>query len=291
MNGLLPSSFRHRLTKHRLLAQKRIRGTLKGERRSSALGSSLEFSDYRQYQPGDDLRQIDWNAYARSQKYYIKRFLDEQELNVSILVDCSKSMGIHEDKWFKTKQIAAAFSLICLHQDDRVSVLPVPETKAPLTYKKGRAYIPTMLSYAQELTVETSSKVFFDSIKNQSSRRKSGLTIIISDCLEPVSSISDSLTFLQARKQPVLLLQLLLPTEINPEIKGDLKLIDIENSDEKDVSMSRSVRKQYHNVFSQHCGQLQSFCYQRGIGYVQCTTNESLEEIFFQKLLARGWLK
>ena len=94
MKDLLTSTLMYRLSRHQWQSRKMKRGLHKGGRRSNKQGTSLEFSAYRYYQPGDDLRQIDWNVFARTNKHYIKRFLDEQELIMTIYLDCSNSMKI-----------------------------------------------------------------------------------------------------------------------------------------------------------------------------------------------------
>ena len=147
MTTLLSSRIMQRSTKHSLVQRRSVRGMHKGERRSSKHGTSLEFSDFRIYTPGDDPRLIDWNAFARTQKHYIKRYLDEQELFVTIYLDGSKSMMIPIEKWEMAKSITACLGYMSLVNDDRISVFPVGTGSTSFTYKKGRAYAGKLVNY------------------------------------------------------------------------------------------------------------------------------------------------
>src|SRR5690606_27262037 len=105
-------TYLNRLQKLKINVKTKKRGIHKGLRRSGKFGSSLEFSDFRQYQPGDDVRQIDWNVYGRTQKYYIKRYLDEQDISVAIYFDVSSSMRFIPSKWEMAKTLAASLGYV-----------------------------------------------------------------------------------------------------------------------------------------------------------------------------------
>ncbi|PAV29416.1 DUF58 domain-containing protein [Virgibacillus profundi] len=290
MKELLTSTLMYRLSKHQLQSGKMKRGHHKGGRRSTRTGTSLEFSDYRNYQPGDDLRLIDWNVFARTNKHYIKRFLDEQELVVSIYVDCSKSMAVIPEKWKFAKGLAAALGYLSLSSDDRVGVFPIGSETHPFMYKKGRAFSNRLVHYMDELKSNEDLFTLSNTVSKLIQPRSS-VTILISDLLEPIEEIEASLKKLQAYKQELFVIQVLTEEEMNPAYQGDLELIDSETSEYLNVTMSGPVKRQYQNRLKDQTDHIQKFCHMRGIGFVQCQSNYSLEEIIFKKLTAKGWIK
>lgn len=290
MKELLTSTLMYRLSKHRLQSRKMKRGHHKGGRRSIKQGTSLEFSDYRHYQPGDDLRQIDWNVFARTNKHYIKRFLDEQELVVSIYLDCSNSMTVIPEKWGIAKGLAAALGFMSLTSDDRVGVFPIGSSSYPFTYKKGRAFSNRLVHYLAEVAPNNEVITFSEAIQGMIQPRSS-VTIVISDLLEPMAKVKEALKKLQAYKQELYVIQVLSEEEMDPFYQGDLQLIDSETNNFLHVTMSGSVKKKYLQRLRNQMEDIQKFCHMRGISFVQCQTNDSLEEIIFMTLTSKGWIQ
>ncbi|RBW67685.1 DUF58 domain-containing protein [Bacillus taeanensis] len=293
MSELLSPAILKQLSRFSFAAPPFIRGTNKGEHRSTKHGSSLEFSDFRLYYPGDDLRQIDWNTYARTHKHYIKRFLDEKELTVSVYVDATRSMGAHEEKWQRTKQLAAVFSFITLMNNDRLSLKVLSnsnQTFHPIIKGKAAVHnIFNMIAKFETLAHEESfASVLQHTVKN--SKGHEGISVMISDFLEAPEPIFEGIKLLQARKQKILLMQVLLPEEKSPAYAGDLKLIDIENGASRDVSMNRAVLESYDQRFREHEKTIRAFAGKRGIGFVSSLTNEPLEEVVFSRIAANGFM-
>ncbi|WP_261176376.1 DUF58 domain-containing protein [Anaerobacillus sp. CMMVII] len=285
---LLPSDLRLRLGRLAWQTTQMKRGLQKGSRRSKMFGSSLDFSDFRPYQPGDDVRQVDWNVYARTNRHYIKRFLDEQELSLTIYLDCSSSMGLEEEKWQAAKALTAAIAHIGLANDDRVSIIPVSKSNVPFLNKKGIVFSNQMVQQIQ--TYQTSvTEHFFEQLP-QFRQRKSMLSFLISDCLDPVNVMMNQLKVVQAHQQ-LRVVHLLSERELNPTISGDLKLINVEDeTDVVQVSMNRQVLQQYEERLQEHCLSLERQCNDRGIGYVQVSSGQSLEDIILYEMRKKGWL-
>jgi uncharacterized protein (DUF58 family) len=287
---LLTSNIMFQLAKYRLQSRNMKRGHHKGARRSTKQGTSLEFSDYRVYQPGDDLRQIDWNIYARTNKHYIKRFLDEQELVVSIYIDCTKSMTIIPEKWRLAKGLAASLGFMSLGSDDRVGIFPVGSETHPFTYKKGKAFTNRLVHYVDSIQPSQNMKTFSESVQ-QLIQPKSSISVIISDLLEPTELIEQALKKLQAYKQELYVIQLLSKEEKDPFYQGDIELLDSETADKVNVTMNRAVKLNYANRLTEHISSLEKFCFERGIGFLTCVTTESIEEVMFNRLSAKGWIQ
>ncbi|MGM0845631.1 MAG: DUF58 domain-containing protein [Bacillota bacterium] len=285
---LSPRILQH-CAKKSLVLRKSVRGMHKGERRSSKQGTSLEFSDFRTYVPGDDPRLIDWNAYARTQKHYIKRYLDEQELFVSIYLDCSKSMMVPLAKWQTAKSLAACLGYMSLVHDDRVSVYPAGSGVSSFSYKKGRAFAGKLVNYLSDLKVSHGTENFSASL-SELRQKRTGLSIIISDLMEPAQEIKNSLKRMQASRQELRVIQILSPEELQPAYQGDLKLVDSESGEQREVSISRKVLQEYKERLEAHNNELEKFCQERGIGFLQCSSEQSLEQLVFSTMAGKGWV-
>ncbi|MBO0994694.1 DUF58 domain-containing protein [Bacillus sp. SD088] len=289
MKEFLSSTLMYRLSKHQLQSKRMRRGHQKGGRRSMRSGTSLEFSDYRFYQPGDDLRLIDWNVYARTNKHYIKRYLDEQELVISLYIDCSKSMTLLSRKWEFAKGLTAALGFMSLASDDRVGVFPIGSDNHPFMYKKGRAFSNRLIHYVKNVNSNERPITFSESIQKVI-QPKSSVSILISDLMEAPEKIETALKKMQGYKQELFVIQILTEEEINPVFQGDLELIDSETQNFMNVSMSSSIKKQYQTRLLGHTEAIQKFCHMRGIGFIQCNASSSLEDILFKELLSKGWI-
>lgn len=288
MTMLLSSDLRIRLGRYQWQTSQMKRGIQKGSRRSKMFGSSLDFSDFRPYQPGDDVRQIDWNVYARTHRHYIKRFLDEQELSLTIYLDCSSSMGLEKEKWQAAKALVAAIAHIGLANDDRVSIIPVSPDNVPFLHKKGVVFSNEMVQQIQ--TYDPTNNINFFEKLPQYRQRKSMLSFLVSDCLEPVDVMINQLRVVQSHQQ-LRLVHLLSERELNPVISGDVKLIDVENdSDIVQVSVNRQVLQHYRERLREHCLSLEKQCSERGIGYVRVSSGQSLDDILFLEMRKKGWL-
>lgn len=261
-----------------------------GNRRSKNIGTSQEFSDYRAYEAGDDVRQIDWNVYARTEKVYIKRFLEERELTITVLLDSSLSMWAFSEKWKRSVQVASAIASLSFYTGDRVSVIPTNHSSKQLLSKKGIHQISKAIHLLQKLSIEEVEKIPFSQKIETSYLPPSDVTIVISDGLEPVSFIEQSLAKIQRQKTRVYYIQLLHEEELFPPYSGDLKLVDIETRSVSEVSMKNKVIEQYKKRLKDHTTELEEACLKKGILFIQIGTNLSIEEIIFQQLKQRGWV-
>ncbi|UAC49382.1 DUF58 domain-containing protein [Bacillus aquiflavi] len=277
-----------RLQKRKLQVKKKKWGIHKGTRRAAAFGASLDFSDFRLYQPGDDVRHIDWNIYGRTKKHYIKRFLDEQELSVAIYLDATSSMRVIDTKWERAKQIAAAFSYIALINDDRLSFIPVTGIRGQKLIRKGAMYGKHVLYEILRLTEEEKT-ANFTKFFEKNMMKKSQLTIIITDGLEPLEHYEYIFQKLASIHQEVRFIQLLSKEEIIPLYEGDEKLIDSETNAAVNVSIQRTMIEQYEKRLKEHNEQLESACKRYGFFYLFTTDSKDLQTILLHDCTAKGW--
>ncbi|MBD0379142.1 DUF58 domain-containing protein [Paenibacillus sedimenti] len=287
---LLDPALLQRLEQMNIAAKSRIRGTMQGKRRSTDFGSSLEFADYRLYTPGDDTRQLDWHAYGRTGKPFIKLFMDEQELQVNLWLDASQSMNF-SSKWEYAKQLAAAIGYISLSRYDRVSaaVFTSQITKQLKLFRgKGSSLrFFNFLSGSQAEGLGDMGAVF----RNPSILpRQSGMTWLFSDFLYE-QGVEEALTYLLAAKQEVAAIQILAPEELAPELAGELRLIDSETGAAKEVAMSSKILQAYRKAVEQYTSGLKAFCYERGITYVLAVTSVPIDEFLLGELRRKGLMR
>ncbi|MCG1021080.1 DUF58 domain-containing protein [Sutcliffiella horikoshii] len=287
---MLNSTLTKQLQTYTLQAGKLKRSWHKGTRKSTRYGASHDFSDYRMYEQGDDLRQVDWNIFARTQKHYIKRYLDEQELSASIYLDCTNSMASSPEKWKLAKTLAASFAYLGLSQDDRISIIDVHGEQPPYLYRKGKGHLFQMMQYVEEINAKESSLLFSEATLEHV-QRKSSVSIVISDLMEPIDSVLHTLKIIQANRQQIYLLQVLEEDELNPSFDGDFMLIDSETNQEVNVTVSEFTRKNYKEKMQQRMEMLEGFCFERGISYLVCSTAEKVEDILFKRMTSKGWIR
>ncbi|KYG25546.1 DUF58 domain-containing protein [Alkalihalobacillus trypoxylicola] len=273
--ALLSNSMIAKLKKYSFSTSKRVSYGYQGNRQATGFGRTLDFSDYRNYHLGDDLRQIDWNVYARTNKHYIKRFLDEKDIQVTVYLDCSASMKSEKLKWFRLKQIAAMLGYIALVNGDRLSVIPIGLSENPFLHKKGVGYSHTLFHYLTQLT-ENSHNEYFASLL-QYRQKHTNIHILITDGYEKRSTILEKLHQFQTSATTIFI-QLSTSEEISPSLKGDRKLIDRETSEFVDVTLQKSTIDHYKSLREEHFSVIKEFCKRRGIRYISLDANEELEE-------------
>lgn len=280
-------AFLERLQKKRLLVKTRRRGMHKGSRRSSAFGSSLEFSDFRAYQPGDDVRQIDWNVYGRTQKHYIKRFLDEQELSVAIYLDMTSSMRVLPGKWEQARKLAASLSFVVLAGEDRLSFIPVGTQGTHPIRRKGAVHRKGAFREIAGLEDTERSGDFYDQLGKVMVRNQQ-LAIIISDGLEPIEKVEATLRKLRAARQEIWFIQLLGKEELQPVYDGDLKLVDSEVETAVNVSLNPTLIENYQRRLAQHNEKLEAVCRSFGSHYMLVHAETDIQTILFHDFPRHG---
>ena len=289
---LLSPQLLAQLERLELVSRKIFRGRMKGERRSKRKGQSVEFADFRQYVPGDDLRFIDWNVFARLERLYLKLFLEEEDLHFYSLIDASTSMDFGEPtKLEYAKQLAAALGFIGLCRADRVKVESLGTTsKNPGPTLRGRSSLWRMQEYLTG--IEPGENVSLgDGIKNFCLRNSGkGVLVLITDLLDK-AGYEKALRFLVAQQMDVYLIHVLSPEEISPEVKGDLRLIDAEDSDVAEITVSRPLLDKYKRTLAAFIDGAREFCARRGMTYLMVNTQTPVETLVKNYLRKRGLVR
>ncbi|MEF3303322.1 DUF58 domain-containing protein [Paenibacillus sp. GYB003] len=296
---LLDSPSLLRLERMTIAAKNRIRGAMQGKRKSKQQGSSLDFADYRLYAPGDDIRQIDWNAYGRSGKPFVKLFHDERELHVRLWVDVSGSMNTGGGtsgagggtKLLHAKKLAACVGYMALSGYDRVSAgLFGDQVSALLPTVRGKAAAQRLFRFLAEGEPAAAGDIERALLQPIALPRQPGMTWIFSDFLYE-KGVRETLNMLLAARQEVVVVQVLSPEELHPEYDGDLRLVDVETGAGKEVAMSPKVLKAYKEALDAYTGGLRAFCHERGIAYGLAPTNVSVLEWIATTMRGMGVLQ
>lgn len=297
---LLDPALMRRLDQLSIAAKSRIRGTMQGRRRSKDVGASLEFADYRLYSPGDDTRQLDWHAYGRTGKPFIKLFMDEQELQVNLWLDASASMdfgkkegadALRLSKWEYARQLAAGIGYLSLNRYDRVSaaVFTTQMTKQmKLLRGKGSSHrLFEFLGNCEPAGTGDIGAVF----RNPAILpRQAGMTWIFSDFLYE-EGVEDALKYIQAAKQEVIVVQVLAPEELDPKLAGELRLIDSESRAAREVAMSSKVLQNYRAAAMGYTQMVRAFCHERGITYLLAVTDVPPGDFLLGELRRSGLVR
>ncbi len=280
------------------LVTSRVRaGALRGERRSLKRGAGLEFADFRDYVPGDDLRRVDWNVYARLDRPYIKLREEEEDLAVHILVDASQSMDWGEGPQHKFNyalQLAAGLGSIGLSTGDRISVVMLSEAKhLPASSEvslRGRQYLLHLLKSLESQQAAGVTDLEAAVHRYLVKPRRPGLVILISDLLSP-NGYQSAVKLLQQRGHEVSIVHVLSPDEVDPPLAGDLRLIDIETGAAQEVSLDGGLRDAYRERVNVWRNETQAFCHARSVRYLAAQTDRPWDEVVLYDMRKAGMVK
>ncbi len=281
-----------RLDKMGLVSRKVFRGRMKGERRSRRKGQSVEFADFRNYVPGDDPRFIDWNTYARLDRLFLKLYLEEEDLHFYTLVDASDSMNFGEpSKLQYAKQLAAALGFVALVRSDRVKVETLGQAPAdPSPVFRGRRSMWRMLDWIDQ--IEPGEKTTLaEGVKNFCLRNSGkGIIVLITDLMDK-NGYESALRYLLAQNIDIYVLHLLSAEEIEPELQGDLKLVDCEDGDVAEITVSAPLLKRYKRTLAGLIDSAREYCTRRGIVYMMVDNQVPLDELVTGYLARRGLVR
>jgi len=290
MANLLTPELLRRLEQFQLLAARRAKSSLRGERRSRARGQSVEFADYRNYVAGDDFRYLDWNLFGRLDRLFLKLYEEERELPVTIFLDASESMAFGEPRKFDfARQVAAAVGYVALCGFDRISILPFPDNpeeaaaRGALRSVRGRKSALQFFQNINQLSAGGSAS-FNEALRRGALQaRRAGVAVVLSDFLDP-AGYDPGLTALVGRGFQINAVQILAPEELNPSTYGDLRLIDSETGAQQEVTFGKYRLNAYRQTVENFCQTLREYCQKRGINFFRAGSDTPLEQLLLKQL-------
>lgn len=264
-----------------MVARSVVEGFLTGLHKSPFKGFSIEFAEHRQYYPGDEIRHIDWRAYGKTDRYYIKEYEEETNLKAYLLVDASGSMkyqGTGISKFDYARYLAASLAYLMLNQLDAIGLM-VHDTRIrsvlqPKTQSKHLMHIIDALEKTSP-GGETSLAPIWHEWNHQIKKR--GMIVIFSDCFDNIDHLVHALRHFRHQRHEVLLFHILAPEELTFPFKKWTQFRNLENSSHKVMVDAQRIRKEYLEKFQAFQTELQSKCRQLQIDYHLMQTNEPVD--------------
>lgn len=275
------------------LIKNNVAGQFGGNHKSKTFGSSCDFTDYREYMPGDDITKIDWNAYARFEKLYLKLYLDERQVHTRIYIDASRSMTYGKsNKDIQAIKIAAAVAYISICEMDKVSIYVIREgnVEEVISNMLGRESYFNNIGKLNDIVFDGDSLIS-EAILPSTVGYGDGLSIIISDFLTD-NDYESAIEHLTVKKRDVLCIQILSKEELNPKVRGKMHYYDSEDLDKfYRKNINREIIRAYKQALEYATGRIRDYCMSRGGQYMLLSSQDSLHEVFFDKLMTMGVVK
>jgi len=291
--AVFDTQFLQKLEYLSLLSRRVTHGQMLAQRATRQLGSGIEFADHREYSAGDDFRYLDWHAYARHGALLLKRFHEERDLRVDLLIDASRSMAIGQarSKFVAAQQIAGALSYIALAQLDRVAITVfADEIVASLPETRGKTQILRLLRFLEEQQ-PSGADTRLERAASVLTRggARGGLVIVLSDFLDPLG-FERALDRLRYHQYEIFLVHLIDPWDAEPQWAGDLELVDAETGERRLVTVREADLQRYRATFDAFIESLAQYARQYGLSYLRTSTETPYDELILKIMRRAGWL-
>jgi uncharacterized protein (DUF58 family) len=309
--SLLDPAFLRKLERLRIPARRAFPGTMRGERRSTRRGSSVEFADFRKYEAGDDFRHVDWNIYARLERLMLRQFVEEEDVRIDILIDQSQSMrfGGPRSKFDFARRAAAALTFLGISSLDRVGVAAFDSAlRERMKALRGRGHLLNVLRFLDGLAGNeraSAEEQGSDAVTEQATatggatartdlsavlrayqraNTRPGIVFVISDFLD-AGGFRTEMKLLARRGFDLNLIQVLAADELAPQAVGDLLFVDSESGETREITVNERLVAAYKAALNEYTHGLELFCRAQGIGYTLVSADAAFEELLLKNLI------
>ncbi len=285
--------FLQQLEALQIILKNNLAGLFGGNHQSKTYGSSCEFADYRNYIPGDDISKIDWNAYARFEKLYLKLFLDERQVHTRIYIDASRSMDYGRgEKALMALKIAAALAYLSVCEMDRVSVYYIKNNKVHEVMNNIVGKEAFLNSVGKLNEIEFSDDCFIsDSILPTRVGYGDGMSIILSDFLTD-NDYEKAIDYLVDKRRDLFCFQILSKDELKPSVRGKVHFYDSEDVNKQyRKNINKEIVTAYNEALKYTTNRIKNYCNSRNASYMLVQSDKSINEIFLKNLPEMGVLK
>lgn len=296
---MFDSDFLKQLEYLSLLSKRMFQGQLLAQRRTMQTGGGIEFSDHREYMHGDDLRYLDWNVYARHGDLLLKRFQEEEDLHVYLLLDASQSMQVDDQdsrsnsesnvpsKFTLARQVAAALAYIALADLDRVAIHAYADgVQVSMPLVRGKDQILSVLRFLEGLKCRGEKTDLRRAVGEFVTRApRKGLAIVISDLFDQ-EGFRDGIDRLRYAQFEPHVIQIHTQQEANPELLGDVQLVDCETGAERKVTVTEKKLRQYQQLFSTFVQDIETYCRTQGLAHTRTTTDVPFDAVLLKMMRA-----
>ncbi len=280
-----------RLVRQPLVSRFAMEGSVSGHHKSPHRGSSVEFAEYREYVPGDDLKRLDWRVYARSDRFYMKEFEADTNLRCYIVLDCSASMnftGERANRLDYAKRLAAALAYLVIQQGDAVGLSCVGGAKPiEIPPRRNPAHLQLILDTLEAAKPKGETHLIdaLHALAEKAGRR--ALVIVISDFFCELDGLLSCLQHLRFQKHDLAAIQLLDPMELDFQFDRPVRFNDLESSFSL-VTEPAMIREQYLDELRAFLDRLKGGCHEFNADYRQVTLDQDLEKTLSDFLLERA---
>lgn len=299
---LFDEAFQRKLEYLAIVARRVYAGRMRAERRSKKTGAGIEFADHREYAPGDDFRYLDWNVYQRTGRLLVRLFEEEEDLAVYVLLDASASMGMKPvDPTTPTKlrfgkQLAAGLGYVALAGLDRVSVLALRQSEDGrraedrLAPTRGKNRVFRIFEMLRGVRADGSTDLVASLRTFAAQNKRRGVAILISDLYDP-RGFEEAINQLRFAKFETYVLHVVDPNEARPPLHGDVRIVDRETGEARDVTVTPKLLAKLAAAHAAHQHRVQSFCGEKQVAYHLLTTDTPFDEAILQVLRGGGLVR
>lgn len=275
---MIDTDFLKQLDRFSLIIKKKITSSFVGEKRTEYTGSGLLFRDHATYSPGDDFRNIDWKVYARSDRLFVKRFEEDRNLTVHVIIDTSKSMDFRKKFEFATK-IGLGFCYVALKNNENFVLSSFSDKLEFFKPAKGRAQLAAVLAHLNSLKPGGESSFnCLAGYKNLINSRS--LVVVISDFFYDIDDIRDVL--FRFRGNSIRLIQILDAFERKMNVSGEYDLVDLESRESIKVNFDSYEKQKFFSSLSEHNSRIAEVCSEVGASFFSAGTDEELFDVFYR---------
>lgn len=293
MTPIINEEFLQQVELLQMLIKNNVAGQFGGGHQSKNFGSSCEFADYRDYIAGDDITKIDWNAYARFDKLYLKLYLDERRLHTRIYIDASRSMKFGKGKKdIQSVKIAATLAYLSVCSMDKVSIYVIKDKKVHdvIIGMSGKESYYSNIAKLNEIEFDGDSYIS-EALLPEKVGYGDGMSVIISDFLTD-NNYEDAIDYLASKKRDILCVQVLSKEELNPQARGKMHFFDSENTERYyRKNINRDIANAYKAALNYVQERIRNYCAARGADYMLIGDEDDLGDVFFGRLVDMGVLK
>jgi uncharacterized protein (DUF58 family) len=292
-DDVFDDEFQRKLEYLALVSRRVFAGRLRAERRTKKSGNGVEFADHRDYQPGDDFRSLDWNAYQRFDRLLVRLYEEEEDLAIYFILDTSASMAFGERarKLAYAKKIVAALAYVGLANLDRVSIVTTSDRvleRMPET--RGKARIFKAFRFLKEVQAEGVTDLA-DAMKTfvaQNKRR--GLAVLVSDLYDP-AGFEKGINVLRYNKFDPFVVHVIDPAEARPKLHGDVLVYDCETGAEREVTVTSRVLDRFAEAHARYLADIERFCATHQVPYVAARVDVAFDELILRVFRRGGFLR
>lgn len=289
---LFDERFLQKLEYLHLVSKKIFSGQVRAERRTRKVGSGVEFADYRDYAPGDDLRYLDWNIYGRLERLLLRLFEEEEDLHIYVLLDVSESMSFGDPvKLHYGMQVAAALAYVGLANLDRVSIVAVADRivdRLPPARGKGRIF--NVFEFLRSLRPQRETDLAAACRTFVAQNKRRGIAVLISDLYDH-AGFEGGINALRYGRFETGVIQVFDRSEVAPRLHGDLSLVDVETGEAREVTITPRILKRYAEVHQQYRERIDGFCRDKQVAHFEVDTSVPFDELVLRVLRRGGLLR